>query len=72
MQLLGELQDVYSHYKYDFGVVDIPIHSTLKPDAELKKQRITKTPKHYSEKVQKILVELATDGTIEGVGLDVA
>ena len=37
MQLLCEFQDVYLQHKYDFGVVDITFHITLKPDADLKK-----------------------------------
>ena len=42
MQLLCEFQDVYSHHKYDFGVVDIAFHITLKSDAEPKTKCITK------------------------------
>ena len=37
MQLLCEFRDVYSQHQYDLGIVDIPFHITLKPDAELKK-----------------------------------
>ena len=53
MTLLCEFQDVYSQHRYDFGLIDIPFHITLKPDAELKKQRITKIPIHYKEKLKK-------------------
>ena len=38
MQLLCDFQDVYSQHQIDFGVVDIPLHITLKPHAELKKE----------------------------------
>ena len=57
MPLLCERQDVYWQHKYNFGVADIPFHSTHKSDAELKKQRITKIPIHYREKTQTFLDE---------------
>ena len=72
MQLLFEFQDMYSQHKYDFFVVAIPIRITLKQDAALKKQRITKIPIHCREKIQAILDELETNGLIEPVGLDAA
>ena len=50
MTLLCEFQDVYSQHCYDFSLNDIPFHITLKPHAELKKQRKTKIPIHYKEK----------------------
>ena len=52
--MLCEFQDDYSQHKNDFVVVDIPFHITLKPDAELKKQRITKVPFRYRDQIQQI------------------
>ena len=35
------------------GLVDVPSNNTLKPDAELENQRVTKFPEHFREKKQK-------------------
>ena len=72
MQFLCQFQDVYSQYKYDFDVIDIPFQITLKPDAELKKQRITKVPTHYRDQIQQILDDLEQNCTIKRVGINVA
>ena len=72
MQLLCEFQDVYSHYQYDFGVVDILFHITLEADAELKEKRITKVPILYRDQMKQILDDLEQNGIIERVGLNAA
>ena len=72
MTPLCEFQDVYSEHCYDFGLIGIPFHNTLKADAELKKQRSTRIPIHYKEKLQKILDNLEANGILERVGLHAA
>ena len=52
IQLLCEIKDVYSEHKRGFGVVDRLFLITPKPDAELKKQRMTKLPIHYRDQIQ--------------------
>ena len=47
MQLLCEIQDVYSKHKHGSGVVDRLFQIKRKPDADLKKQRMTKLHIHY-------------------------
>ena len=64
MQLLCELQDVYSQHKYYFGVVDIPFHVTFTADADIRRQRITKVLIHYRDQFQQILDDLVQDGII--------
>ena len=46
MQLVWEVQDVPSPHKYAIVVPDILFHITLQPDAEMKKQSISKVPIH--------------------------
>ena len=47
MQLLCKIQDNYSEHKHGFGDVDRLFLITLKPDAQLIKQRMTKGRIHY-------------------------
>ena len=54
MQLLCEFENVYSNYKYDFNVVELLSHITLKPDVELKKN-VSKNPVLYRYQIQHIL-----------------
>ena len=55
VQWLCEIQDVHSQHENDFSVIDLPFHITLEPDAELRKQRITKVPFHYRDQRQQVL-----------------
>ena len=48
------------------------LNITLKPDAELKKQEITKKPTHYKERIKKTPDEFETNGTFERIGLKTA
>ena len=63
---------MYSQHIDDFGLINIPLLLTLKRDAEIKKQRITKIPIHYREKIQTKRDEVETDEINERVGLDAA
>ena len=47
--LLGA-RDVYSQHKYDVGKTRQKFHVTLKPNAELKRQRPSKVPLHLQRK----------------------
>ena len=64
MQLLRELQDVYSQHKYYFGVVDIPFQFTFTADADIRRQRITKVLIHYRDQFQQILDDLVQNEII--------
>ena len=72
MQHLCEFQDVNSQHKNDFGVVDISFHIALKPDAELKKQRIKELQIACREKIKTFLDQLETFEFFGRVGLDAA
>ena len=64
-QLLCEFQDYYSPHKNDCGVVDIFFHITLKLDAGLKNESVTKVPIHYRDQLEQILDDLEHIGIIE-------
>ena len=70
MQNLCEFQDVYSQHKNVFGVVDMPLYNTHKPDAELTKQRIIKVPIHYRDQTQQFLDDFENNGIIKRVGIN--
>ena len=72
MQSLSGFPDLCSQHKSDFGVVDITIRITLEPDAEFKKQLITKVPIHYQDQLQQILDDSETNGIFNRVGLNAA
>ena len=55
---LLEARDVYSQHKYDVGKTRQKFHVTLKPNAELKRQRPSKVPLHLREKLEKLLTQL--------------
>ena len=67
-----ENQDGYSQQKYGFGSVDTRFHITLKRDAELKKQRMTKNSIHYPDQTQQVVDDLEHNAIIERVGLNAA
>ena len=71
MQRLCEFQEVCWQQEQEFQLIDILFHITHKPDADLKKQRITKNSKKYREK-KTIFDELEANGSIERAGLDAA
>ena len=64
-------KDVYSHHKYDIGTIEQKFHIRLKPNAELKKQRPSKVPLHYRDKLTDLLEKLETAGIIKQMGSDV-
>ena len=63
-------KDVYSHHKYDIGKIDQKFHIRLKPNAELKKQRPSKVPLHYRDKLADLLEKLEKADIIKKMGSD--
>ena len=50
LDMLLDSRDVYSRHKFDVGKTRQKLHVTLKPKAELKRQRPSKVPLHLKEK----------------------
>ena len=71
VKMILEYKDVYAKTKYDVGTIKTPFHIQLKSDAELRKQRPSKVPIHYQQKLYNLLDELAEHGIIQKVGKDV-
>ena len=46
---------VYATSKFDIGKINSPLHLPLKPDTVFKKQRASKVPIHYNDKVNRLL-----------------
>ena len=58
IDMLVDSRDVYSQHKFDVGKTRQKFHVTLKPNAELKRQRPSKVPLHLKEKLEKLLTQL--------------
>ena len=56
--MLLDSRDVYSRHMFDVGKTSQEFHVTLKPKAELKRQRPSKVPLHLKEKKEKFLAQL--------------
>ena len=61
-------KDCYAKHKNDVGLISTPFRIRLKEDCQLKTQRPTKTPFHYREKLNKLLVELEKHNIIKQIG----
>ena len=57
VDMLLDYRDVYSRHKFDVGKTRQKFHITLKPKAELKRQRPSKVPLHLNEKLEKFLTQ---------------
>ena len=55
IDMLLDSRDVYSRHKFDVGKTPQKFHVTLKPKAELKRQRPSNVPLHLKEKLEKLL-----------------
>ena len=63
--LITRFSDTYAHHKFNIGCTTQKFHITLKPDADFRKQRPSKVPIQYREKIQDLLDKLASAGIIE-------
>ena len=70
IDLLLASQDVYSRHKFDVGKTHQRFHVTLKPKAELKRQRPSKVPLLLKEKLEKLLTQLKDADIIREMGDD--
>ena len=66
-----ENNDVFSKFIYDVGKITREFHVKLKKDAELRKQRPSKTPLHYRDRLEILLNEPQRGGIIREMGSDV-
>ena len=70
IDMLLDSRDVYSQHKFDVGKTRQKFHVTLKPKAELKRQRPSKVPLHLKEKLEKLLTQLKDADIIREMGDD--
>ena len=70
IDLLVDSRDVYSQNKFDVGKTRQKFHVTLKPNAELKRQRPSKVPLHLKEKLEKLLTQQKDADIIREMGGD--
>ena len=70
IDMLLDSQDVYYRHKFDVGKTHQRFHVTLKPKAELKRQRPSKVPLHLKEKLEKLLTQLKDADIIREMGDD--
>ena len=71
MRFLIENNDVFSKFTYEVGKITQEFHVKLKKDAELRKQRPSKVPLHYSDRPEILQNELQGAGIIREMGSDV-
>ena len=70
IDMLLDSRDVYSRQKFDVGKTRQKFHVTLKPKAELKRQRASNVPLHSKEKLGKLLTQLNDADIIRQMGDD--
>ena len=70
IDMLLDSRDVYSRHKFDVGKTRQKFHVTLKPKAELKRQRPSKVHLHLKEKLEKLLTQLKDADIIPEMGDD--
>ena len=58
LKTLTKNKDVYSQHKYDIGKIKQRFHVKLLPNSTLTKQRPSKIPIHYQEKLENLLKQL--------------
>ena len=68
--MLLDSRDVYSRHKFDVCKTRQKFHVTLKPKAELKRQRPSKVPLSLKEKLEKLLTQLEDADIIQEMGDD--
>ena len=70
VDMLLDVWDVYSRHKYDVGKTRQKFQVTLKPKADLKRQRPSKVPLHLNEKPEKLLTQLKDADIFREMGDD--
>ena len=70
IDILVDARDVYSQHKSDVGKTRQKFHVAMKPNVELKQQRLSKVPSHLKEKREKILTQLKDADIIREMGDD--
>ena len=70
IDMLIDSRDVYSQHEFDVGKTRQKFHVTLKPNVELKRQRPSKVPLHWKEKLEKLLTQLKDADIIREMGDD--
>ena len=68
METLVHNKDVYSQHKYDVGKIKEKFNVKLLPNVTLSKQRPSKVPLHYQEKLENLLDQLCKTGIIREIG----
>ena len=68
--MIIDSRDVYSQHKFDIGQTKLKFHVTLKPNSEIRKQRLSKCPLHLEDKLEKLLGQLQDSGIIREMGDD--
>ena len=71
LRVLFENNDVFSKFTYDVGKITQEFHVKLKKDAELRKQRPSRVPLHYRDRLEILLNELQRARIIRETGSDV-
>ena len=61
-------KECYAQNKYDIGNPDLEYHITLKKDAKLDKQRMSRVPVQLEDKLDKLLRNMQLAGIIREVG----
>ena len=64
LRVLIENNDVFSNFTYDVRRITQEFHVKLKKYAELRKQRPSKVPLHYKDRLEHLLNELQRAGII--------
>ena len=70
MKTLINNKDVYSQQNYDVGKIEKKFHVKLLPNSTLAKQKPSKVPLHYQEKLENLLELLCKSGIIREMGND--
>ena len=71
MRVLNENNDIFFKFTYDVGKITQDFHVKLIKHAELRKQRPSKLPLHYRNRLEILLIELQRAGIIPEMGSDV-
>ena len=70
IDMLVDARDVYSQHEFDVGKTRQKFHVTLKPNVELKRQRLSKVPLQLKEKLEKLLTQLKDADIFREMGDD--
>ena len=70
IDMLVDARDVYSQHKFHVGKTRQNFHVKLKPNVELKQQRLSKVPLHLKEKLEELLTQTKYADVILEMGDD--